>query len=54
MKYKLFTDMALTQDLPAHDLRRCDVVRLVDHHMRDDGREGYSLRSSVPSATPSW
>lgn len=42
MKYALFTDVALTCDLPAHGLRRGDVVRLVDHHIGASG-EGYSI-----------
>lgn len=43
MKYALFSDMALTCDLPAHSLRRGDVVRLVDHHVGPDGSDGYSI-----------
>jgi hypothetical protein len=43
MKYPLFSDVALTRNLPAHGLRRGDVVRLVDHHLGDNGKEGYSI-----------
>ena len=43
MHYPLYTDVALTRDLPAHNLRRGDVVRLIDHHVGPDGREGYSI-----------
>ena len=43
MKYQLYTDMALARDLPSHDLRRGDVVRLVDHHVGPGGSEGYSI-----------
>ncbi len=43
MNYALFTDVALTRDLPAHDLRRGDVVRLIDRHVGPDGKEGYSI-----------
>jgi hypothetical protein len=43
MSYALYTDVALTRDLPAHDLRRGDVVRLIDHHVGPDGKEGYSI-----------
>ena len=43
MKHSLFTDMALTRDVPAHNLRRGDVVRLVEHHTGRDGSEGYSI-----------
>jgi len=43
MKFELCTDVALTCDLPAHRLRRGDIVKLVDHHMASDGTEGYSI-----------
>ena len=43
MKFDLYTDVALTCDLPAHRLRRGDIVKLVDHHMASDGTEGYSI-----------
>ena len=43
MTYALFTDMALSRDLPAHGLRRGDVVRLVDNHTGEGGKEGYSI-----------
>lgn len=43
MTYSLFTDAALSRDLPSHGLRRGDVVRLVDRHAGPDGKEGYSI-----------
>jgi hypothetical protein len=43
MKYDLYTDAALTCDLPEHRLRRGDIVKLVDHHVAPDGTEGYSI-----------
>lgn len=43
MKFGLFTDVALTCDLPEHRLRCGDIVKLVDHHMAEDGSEGYSI-----------
>jgi Domain of unknown function (DUF4926) len=43
MKFKLYTDVALTFDLPVYRLRRGDIVKLVDHHMASDGTEGYSI-----------
>ena len=43
MKYELYTDAALTCDLPEHRLRRGDIVKLVDHHVAPDGTEGYSI-----------
>ncbi len=43
MKFELYTDVALTWDLPEHRLRRGDIVKLVDHHVAADGTEGYSI-----------
>lgn len=43
MRFDLYTDVALTCDLPAHRLRRGDIVKLVEHHVAPDGSEGYSI-----------
>lgn len=43
MKFKLYTDVVLTCDLPEHRLRRGDIVKLIDHHVAPDGTEGYSI-----------
>jgi hypothetical protein len=43
MKLEIYTDVALTCDLPEYRLRRGDIVKLVDHHMAADGAEGYSI-----------
>ena len=43
MKFELYTDVALTCDLPVHRLRRGDIVKLVDHHIASDGTEGCSI-----------
>jgi hypothetical protein len=43
MKFELYTDVALTRDLPEYRLRRGDIVKLVDHHVAPDGTEGYSI-----------
>ncbi|MCP9471912.1 MAG: DUF4926 domain-containing protein [Nitrospira sp.] len=43
MKFELYTDVALTRDLPERRLRRGDIVKLVDHHMAPDGTEEYSI-----------
>ena len=50
MNYTLFTDVALKRDLPAHELRRGDVVRLIDHHAGPDGKMGYSIEVLMLSA----
>jgi Domain of unknown function (DUF4926) len=41
MKYSLFTEMALSLDLPEHGLRRGDVVRIIDDHLFPGDRAGY-------------
>jgi hypothetical protein len=33
MKYALFTEMALSRDLPEYGLRRGDVVRLINDYL---------------------
>jgi hypothetical protein len=43
MRFELYTDVALTCDLPEHRLRRGDIVKLVDRHVAPDGTEGYSI-----------
>ena len=43
MRFDLYTDVALTCDLPEHRLRRGDIVKLVEHHVAPDGMEGYSI-----------
>lgn len=43
MTFELYSDAALTRDMPKLGLRRGDVVKLVDHHVAPDGEEGYSI-----------
>jgi hypothetical protein len=43
MNFELYTDAALTCDLPEYRLCRGDIVKLVDHHVAPDGKEGYSI-----------
>ena len=43
MTFPLYTDVALSRDLPESRLRRGDMVRLVEHHVAPDGEEGYSV-----------
>ena len=43
MTFDLYTEAVLTHDLPEHNLRRGDVVVIVDHHVARDGEEGYSI-----------
>jgi hypothetical protein len=43
MRFELYTDVALTRDMPELGLRRGDLVKVVDHHVAPDGEEGYSI-----------
>ena len=43
MRFELYTDVALTRDMPEFGLRRGDLVKVVDHHVAPDGEEGYSI-----------
>jgi hypothetical protein len=42
MTVPLYTEMALSRDLPGYRLRRGDLVRLVERHIAPDGHQGYS------------
>jgi len=43
MNFKLYTDAALSVDLPECGLRRGDVVKLVDELTAPDGMRGYAV-----------
>ena len=43
MALALYTDAALSRDMPELRLRRGDLVKLIDHHVAPDGEEGYSV-----------
>jgi len=43
MTFNLYAEAVLTHDLPDHNLRRGDVVVIVDHHEAPDGEDGYSI-----------
>lgn len=42
MKFDLYRDVVLARDLPEDRLKRGDILKLVDHHVADDGEAGYS------------
>ena len=43
MALELFKEMKLECDLPEHQLRKGDVVKLVDSHIAPDDTEGFSI-----------
>ncbi len=53
VQYSLFSQVALAQDLPEHNLKRGDVATIVEHYPMPEGEEdGYSLEGfDVPQVT---
>lgn len=43
MTFQLYTDAVLTRDIPEHDLRAGDVVKVIDYHPMRGGEDGYSI-----------
>lgn len=43
MKYRLFEEVFLLQDIPERALQHGDVATVVDHHPVSGGEDGYSL-----------
>ncbi len=43
MRYKLYSQIALTEDLPEYGLLQGDVATIVDYHPTPMGEDGYSL-----------
>ena len=53
IKYPLFSQVALTEDLPEYNLKRGDIGTIVEHYSMPEGEEdGYSLEGfNVPDVT---
>lgn len=43
MKYKLFEEVVLKQDIPEKKLKKGDLATVVEHHPASQGEDGYSL-----------
>lgn len=44
MKFDLFTEVALREDIPEYNLKKGDVATIVDYHSSSNsGEDGYSL-----------
>lgn len=52
-QYPLFSQVALTENLPEHHLKRGDIATVVEHYpMPDEEEDGYSLEGfGVPNVT---
>jgi Domain of unknown function (DUF4926) len=53
VKYPLFSQVALAQDLPEYNLKRGNVATIVEHYPMPEGEEdGYSLEGfNLPNVT---
>ena len=52
MKFQLFTQVALRQDIPKHGLKKGTVATVVEHYPMPEGQEdGYSLEGLLPKDT---
>jgi hypothetical protein len=53
MQYPLFSQVALTEDLEEHNLKRGDIATIVEHYPMPEGEDdGYSLEGfNVPGVT---
>jgi hypothetical protein len=52
-KFPLFSEVVLLQDLPMYNLKRGEIVTVVEHYpMPSSQKDGYSLEGfSVPNVT---
>jgi Domain of unknown function (DUF4926) len=53
VQYPLFSQVALSVDLPEHNLKRGDIATIVEHYpMSEQEEDGYSLEGfNVPQVT---
>ncbi len=51
-QYPLFSQVALTEDLPEYQLKRGDIATIVEYYPMDNQEDGYSLEGfDVPHIT---
>jgi hypothetical protein len=43
MKYKLHTNVAFSEDIPQHGIKKGDIATIVDFHPSVNDEDGYSL-----------
>lgn len=52
MKFQLFTQVALRQDLPEYGLKKGSIATIVEHYPMPANQEGgYSLEGLIPNDT---
>jgi hypothetical protein len=51
MKFSLFTQVRLIEDLPEYGLSQGDLGTIVEHYSNPEGEDGYSLEGLIPLNT---
>ncbi|MGB7247909.1 MAG: DUF4926 domain-containing protein [Phormidesmis sp.] len=52
MRYSLFSQVALTEDIPEYNLKKGDIATVVEHYPMPGEEDGYSLEGlDVPHVT---
>jgi hypothetical protein len=51
VKYKLFSQVGLNQDLPELNLKKGDIGTIVEYYHHLEGEDGYSLEGLIPLDT---
>lgn len=51
MKFNLFTQVRLNQDLPEYNLKRGEIGTIVEYYHHPEGEDGYSLEGLIPLDT---
>ncbi len=51
MKFNLFTQVCLSEDLPEYNLKSGEIATIVEYYQNFDGEDGYSLEGLIPFDT---
>ena len=51
MKFNLFTQVCLNQDLPEYHLKQGDIGTIVEYYHHSEEEDGYSLEGLIPLDT---
>jgi hypothetical protein len=51
MKFELFTQVCLSQDLPEYHKKQGDIGTIVEYYHHPEGEDGYSLEGLIPLDT---
>jgi hypothetical protein len=51
MKFQLFNQVALSQDIPEYGLKKGSIGTIVEHYPTSDHEDGYSIEGLIPKDT---